>query len=85
MHDVFQLYDDPNSYCPETVVTLDTLLEMACMDAAECVKVGDGLQQMLAAGLLEGIGRGMRSPEDLVRFALRCIPAFRIIDAARSS
>lgn len=64
---------------------LDTLLEMACMDAAERVEVGDGLQQMLAVGLLQGMGRGMCSPEDLVKLALRCIPAFRVTDAACSS
>ncbi|MCS0503596.1 hypothetical protein [Ancylobacter mangrovi] len=65
------------SYDSKTVDLLDQVFADACAHAASRVVMDEGIRTMLASAVLEGAKLGLRERDDVLRFALRAIPAFR--------
>lgn len=68
------------SFDPEKIAFLEDCLSTACSLAPKLANVDcDGeVRKKLALAILEGVATGIRARDDLIDFALRSLPPYRL-------
>ncbi|QJP12986.1 hypothetical protein G3545_04535 [Starkeya sp. ORNL1] len=65
---------------PEKIAFLEDCLDTACGLAPKLANVecNGEVRKKLALAILEGVARGMRARDELIDFALRSLPPYRL-------